>query len=148
MASNSKLYEKITLTAKPRNVANIAPKMYKGFSTVNTSTENFGLFDFELIKQDLLNMFNIRMGERLMQPEFGTIIWDLLYEPMTDEIRYAITENVNTIINYDPRVRADQVIVTPYESGIQIECMLTYYPYNIQQSLQLRFDQANGLLMA
>lgn len=148
MASNSKLYDKITLNSKPRNIGTIAPKTYKGFSTVNTSTENFGLFDFELIKQDLLNMFNVRMGERLMQPEFGTIIWDLLYEPMTDEVKYAITENVNTIINYDPRVRADQVIVTPYESGIQIECILTYYPYNIQQNLQLRFDQANGLLMA
>lgn len=148
MASNSNLYDKIKLTAKPRNSAAIAPKTYKGFSTVNPSTENFGLFDFELIKQDLINMFNIRMGERLMQPEFGTIIWDLLYEPMTEEVKFAITENVNTIINYDPRVKADQVIVTPYESGIQIECLLTYYPYNIQQSLQLRFDQENGLMMA
>ena len=148
MASNSNLYDKIKLSAKPANVAGIAPKTYKGFSTVNTSTENFGLFDFELIKQDLLNMFNVRMGERLMQPEFGTIIWDLLYEPMTEEVKYAITQNVNTIINYDPRIKAEQVIVTPYENGIQIECVLTYYPYNIQQALQLRFDQDNGLLMA
>jgi phage baseplate assembly protein W len=148
MSSNANLYDKITLTGKPKTVSNITPKTYKGFSTVNTSTENFGLFDFELIKQDLINMFNIRMGERLMQPEFGTIIWDLLYEPMTDEVKYAIQENVNTIINYDPRIRAEQVIVTPYESGIQIECVLSYLPYNIQQSLQIRFDQENGLLMA
>lgn len=148
MASNPNLYEKITITSKPSNAGNIAPKTYKGFSTVNPETENFGLFDFELIKQDLINMFNIRMGERLMQPEFGTIIWDLLYEPMTEEVKYAITQNVNTIINYDPRVRADRVIVTAYETGIQIECLLTYYPYNIQQALQLRFDQENGLLMA
>jgi phage baseplate assembly protein W len=146
MSSNSNLYDKITLKNK-LTPDSITPKTYKGFSTINPESENFGLFDFELIKQDLLNHFNIRQGERLMNPQFGTIIWDLLFEPLTEEVRYAITQNVNTIINYDPRIIADQVIVTSYESGIQIECMLTYRPYNIRQALQLRFDSANGLLI-
>jgi len=50
---------------------------YKGFSSVNAS--NFGnkLFDFDLIKQDILNHFNTKKGERLMNPNFGSIIWDL-----------------------------------------------------------------------
>ena len=82
-----------------------------------------------------------------MNPKFGTIIWDLLFEPLTEDIKFLITENVNTIINYDPRIVADEVIVTSYESGIQIQCMLTYRPYNIRQALQLRFDSANGLLI-
>ena len=146
MSSNSNLYDKITLKNK-LTPDSITPKTYKGFSTINPESENFGLFDFDLIKQDLLNHFNIRQGERLMNPQFGTIIWDLLFEPLTEEVRYAITQNVNTIINYDPRIIADQVIVTSYESGIQIECMLTYRPYNIRQALQLRFDSANGLLI-
>jgi phage baseplate assembly protein W len=81
-----------------------------------------------------------------MNPTFGTIIWDLLFEPLTENLKDLITENVNTIINFDPRIRADQVIVTSYESGIQIECVLTYLPHNISQSLQLRFDQSVGLL--
>jgi phage baseplate assembly protein W len=145
MSSNSSLYDKVALKpALPSNA--IAPKMYKGFSTINTSTENFGLYDIELIKQDLINHFHIRQGERLMNPTFGTIIWDLLFEPLTENLKDLITENVNTIINFDPRIRADQVIVTSYESGIQIECVLTYLPHNISQSLQLRFDQSVGLL--
>jgi hypothetical protein len=53
---------------------------------------------------------------------------------------------VNQIMNFDPRVIADQITVTSYESGIQIECMLTYLPYNVTQAMQLRFDQQNGLL--
>jgi phage baseplate assembly protein W len=97
-------------------------------------------------RQDLLNHFHIRQGERLMNPSFGTIIWDLLFEPLTEDVKSAIIENVNTIINYDPRIKADRVTVTAYESGIQIECFLTFMPYNISQSMQLRFDQANGLL--
>ena len=82
-----------------------------------------------------------------MNPKFGTIIWDLLFEPLTEDIKFLITENVNTIINYDPRISADEVIVTAYESGIQIQCVLRYRPYNIQQALELRFDSANGLML-
>jgi phage baseplate assembly protein W len=145
--ANTNLYNNITITA-PKQMSTIPPQTYVGFSTVNLNTDNFKLFDFELIKQDLINLFNIRRGERLMNPEFGTIIWDILFEPLTDEVKYTITENVNAIINYDPRVSASDVIVTAYDTGIQIQCNLTYLKYNIQQALQLRFDQANGLLIA
>lgn len=145
MASNSNLYNKITLPSAPR-VDSFESKMYKGFSTISTDTENFSLYDIQLIKQDLLNHFHVRQGERLMQPTFGTIIWDLLFEPLTEELKEFILQNVNTIINYDPRIKAEQVIVTQYESGIQIECVLTYLPYNISEALQLRFDQSVGLL--
>lgn len=142
---SAKLYNKVVL--KPNNqMDTIVPKMYKGFSTINTSTENFGLYDMELVKQDLINHFHIRQGERLMNPTFGTIIWDLLYEPLTENLKDLITQNVNEIVNYDPRITADHVVVTSYETGIQIECVLTYLPYNISQQMQLRFDQSNGLL--
>jgi len=144
MASN--LYNKITLPAvAPNTIA--GPKTYKGFSTVNTNTENFALYDFELIKQDLLNHFYIRQGERLMNPSFGTIIWDLLFEPLTEQIKDLILQNVNEIINYDPRIQAGNVVVLPYETGIQIQCTLKYSQYNLQETIQLKFDQANGLLV-
>ena len=136
-------YNKITLQPK---VINGAPtQMYKGFSSVNTSTENYTLYDFELIKQDLLNHFYVRQGERLMQPTFGTIIWDLLFEPLTDELKEMILQNVNQIVNFDPRVQASNVLVTGYETGIQIEVTLTYLPYNLSENLKIQFDQQNGL---
>ena len=145
MSSNARLYKKITLPAVA-STESAQPKMYKGFSTVNTNTENYNLYDFELIKQDLFNHFYTRQGERLMQPTFGTVIWDLLFEPLTPEVKEVILQNVNQIINFDPRIKAENVIVTGYDSGIQIQCTLTFLAYNIQQTLQLRFDQANGLL--
>jgi phage baseplate assembly protein W len=147
MSANSKLYEKIVL--KGPNQAQQVPgtKTYKGFSTVSMDANSYSLYDFALIKQDLLNHFHIRLGERLEQPEFGTIIWDVIFEPLTDEIKDLVRKNVETIINYDPRVQAQGITVTSYESGIQLECTLTYLPYNISETLQLRFDQANGLLI-
>ena len=145
MASNSTLYDKIVLKSTNKFEAP-RQKMYKGFSTINENSENFSLFDFQLIQQDLLNHFNTRQGERLMNPDFGCVIWDLLYESLTPEVQNIITNNVNAIINYDPRISASEVLVTSYESGIQIECVLRYLPYNVSQVMQLRFDQANGLL--
>ena len=146
MSSNSNLYNKIALPAAPNNNREVAPKMYKGFSTVSTTAESFNLYDLDLIKQDLLNHFHVRQGERLMQPIFGTVIWDLLFEPLTEQVKELILQDVNQIINYDPRVKAENVIITSYESGIQIECTLKYLSYNLSQALKLRFDQANGLL--
>jgi phage baseplate assembly protein W len=146
MSGTPILYSKVSIP-KSAKAKNVLSKMYKGFSTVNTTTENFMLYDFELIKQDLINHFYTRQGERLMNPQFGTIIWDLLFEPLTEQIKDLILQNVNEIVNYDPRVQASEVIVTAYEQGIQIQYTLKYIPYNIQQRLQLRFDQENGLLI-
>ena len=146
MTTNANLYDKIVLKPNLRTPETPGTKTYKGFSTISAASENFSLYDLELIKQDILNHFHVRQGERLMNPSFGTIIWDVLFEPLTEDLKQVIAKNVETIINYDPRVKADQITITSYESGIQIECILTYLPYNISQTMQLQFDQDNGLL--
>lgn len=146
MTANSKLYDKVVIKGSNQEQKIPGTRTYKGFSSVSLEANSFSLYDFALIKQDILNHFNIRQGEKLENPEFGTIIWDVLFEPLTDELKNLIRKNVETIVNYDPRVTAEEVIVTSYESGIQIECVLTYLPYNISESLQLRFDRENNLL--
>ena len=142
---NNRLYDNIVLKGSNNLQSIPGSKTYKGFSSVSSEANSFALYDLALIKQDILNHFNIRQGERLEQPEFGTIIWDVLFEPLTTELKDLIRKNVETIVNYDPRVIADEVIVTSYESGIQIECVLIFLPYNIRESIQLQFDQENGL---
>jgi phage baseplate assembly protein W len=140
------LYTRIKLPAVAKKPELISPKTYKGFSTVSQNTEHFSLYDFDLIKQDIINHFHIRQGERLMQPRFGTIIWDLLFEPMTEPIKALIIQDVNSIVNYDPRVAVADVSISAYDSGIEIIFALTYTPYKITEQIQLRFDQANGLV--
>lgn len=146
MTINNRLYNRITVKGPGQSQQTPNTKIYKGFSTISDATENFGLYDLALIKQDIVNHFHIRQGEKLENPTFGTIIWDLLYEPFTPEVRNAIVKNVEDIINYDPRIKADQIIVNQYESGIQIECELIYLNFNISESLQFKFDQDNGLI--
>lgn len=142
----SNLIKRVAVTtAKNTNKAEPG-RAYRGISTVMPDTANFRLYDLELIKQDIINHFHIRQGEKLEQPEFGTIIWDVLFEPLTDELKEAVAVNVTGIANYDPRVVVNQVTVDSYESGLQIELDLTYLPYNISESMRFRFDRDNGLI--
>lgn len=139
------LYKRITLPKTATKTELVAPKTYRGFSTISNKTDNFSLYDFELIKQDLFNNFHIRQGERLMQPRFGTIIWDLLFEPLTEDVKSLIKQDVESIINYDPRVQISETSIKSYDSGIEISFVLSYSVYNITETIQLRFDQDNGI---
>ena len=141
-----KLYKEVTVAGGKFRTQPPTQKTYRGISTVNPDNTSFSLFDVGLIKQDILNHFHISQGERLENPEFGTIIWDVLFDPLTADLENAIKEDVDRIIASDPRVRADSVLITPFESGIQIEMELTYVKYNISEKMRLTFDQNNGLL--
>jgi phage baseplate assembly protein W len=137
------LYKRVTVNSGP--IRGQKGRAYRGFSSVNQNTEGYALYDFELIKQDIINHFHIRQGEKLSDPTFGTIIWDLLFEPFTNQVKQAIITNVSDIINYDPRVKVEEIIVDTYESGITVDCTISYLPYSISEQLQFKFDQAANI---
>ena len=121
------------------------PILYRGFSTVNRS-KKFRVTDVELVKQDLLNHFHIRKGEKLMQPNFGSIIWSLLFEPMDDHINKLIVEDVQRIVGYDPRLGLQNITVVTQDNGLQIELDLVYIPTNQATTMSLNFDANAGKL--
>lgn len=123
-------------------------KVYKGVSTVNSDNTSPVLYDLSIIKQDLLNHFYIRRGEKLSDPEFGCILWELLFEPLTEQVRADIIENVNLIIDSEPRVSADKILIDEYEHGIALYCELTYLPYNISETMRINFDKNAGFITA
>jgi phage baseplate assembly protein W len=119
--------------------------MYKGFSTVGR-TKKYRLTDQDLIKQDLINHFYIRKGEKLMNPNFGTIIWNVLFEPMTDDLKAVIIADIKQVASYDPRLSIDNVVVTEFEQGIQVELQLRFVESNQINMMNLKFDGANNTL--
>ena len=118
---------------------------YKGFSTLS-GTRNFRLTDFDLIKQDIFNHFNIRKGEKLMRPNFGTIIWNVLYEPFTEDLKSVISQDIQAIAAYDPPVSFDNIIITEYDQGIQIELQLRFVVTNQTDTMLVRFNGDNQTL--
>lgn len=140
-------YKNLELTPSRYNQTHTSAKsqFYKGFSTLNPNNYGFKLYDFELIKQDIFNHFNTRKGSRVMNPGFGTIVWDLLMEPLTDRIRELLTEDIETICNFDPRVYPLQININEYEKGFLVEITLQMKNTNEQANMKLVFDQTIGL---
>jgi phage baseplate assembly protein W len=144
----SKVYNKKVVSTKIASIGSVGASSftYKGFNS-QESKLGFKSYDIDLVKQDLINHFNIRKGEKLMNPEFGTIIWDVLFEQFTPEIKKLIVSDVETIINYDPRVKVNAVVVDATDQGIRIEANITYLPFNVSEKMTFDFDKANGLII-
>ena len=117
---------------------------FKGFSS-RADKRNFKLYDFECAKQDLLNRLSVRKGERVENPEFGTIIYDCIFEPLTEQLKEAIVADVTSNLNADSRISTEEIIVSEAEHGIAIQATITYVPLDITEKLQFSFDE-NALL--
>lgn len=142
----AKLYNKKSVASVNASVSDsLAAFTYKGFNS-NEIKRGYKSYDIDLVKQDIINHFYIRKGEKLMNPDFGTIIWDLLFEQFTEEVKKLITDNVEEIINYDPRVSINSVLIDSTDMGIRIEANVTYLPFNINENMVFNFDKENNII--
>ena len=119
--------------------------IYRGFSTL-VNKKKYSLTDYALAKQDLINYFSIRRGEKLMQPSFGTVIWDQLFEPLNESTRDVITGDIKRIVGYDPRLAVNQINVVEETYGLQIQITLSYIPTNQADTLLLNFNKNSSSL--
>ena len=91
-----------------------------GFNTQG-QFKKFTLVDTELIKRDLLNAFNIRQGQLPGRPEYGTSLWDNLFENITDELVNSINREVQRVAGGDPRLQVINSYVYAQDNGMLIE---------------------------
>jgi phage baseplate assembly protein W len=119
---------------------------YRGFSS-KALRDNFKLNDIDLVKQDIINHFYIRRGEKLQNPEFGTVIWDLLFEQFTPDVKSLIIKDVERIINFDPRIQVNLVTVDATAQGIRVQVDITYIPFNITERMAFEFDKRNSVII-
>jgi phage baseplate assembly protein W len=125
--------------------------LYKGYSSVNRDFGPYRLSDNDLIIQDLLNNLNIRKGEKLMNPDFGCIVWDRLFDPLTPALKQDIVKNIDTIIANDPRLAVTQsttIQESPDGHGLVLNFSLQFAGTNKLASLNVKFDsQFNKLFV-
>jgi len=110
-----------------------------GFNTQG-QYKKFTLTDFELIKRDLLNAFNIRQGQLPGRPAYGTVLWDFLFENQVEASQQAIEREVQRVAAGDPRIFISQVVTFPQENGILIQIELTVTPSTDAERLSIFFD--------
>ena len=143
----SRLYNQKTVAVNKASVGDQDTGIftYKGFSSKET-TKNYKLYDIDLVKQDLINHFYIRKGEKLENPEFGTVIWDMLFEQFTEDVKQIIARDVEDIINYDPRIAVNEIQIDSTDQGIRIQADIVYVPFNINERMTFNFDKNNSII--
>jgi phage baseplate assembly protein W len=117
---------------------------FRGYSTVGTSFLSPVRYDLDLARQDLLNHFNTRKGERIMLPEFGSIVWEMLFEPLDDYTISLIDADVRAIIKNDPRWSLESVAVSEGPNALNIEIVVTYVPTDETVTLPLTYDKGTN----
>ena len=111
-----------------------------GFNTIN-QYKKFTLVDFALIKRDLLNYFNIRQGEKVGRPDVGTTMWNLLFEPQTEQTASLIIEEMQRIVGQDPRIYLTSAEAYPQVNGILVELEIQTVQGTNAERLSVFFDQ-------
>lgn len=111
-----------------------------GFNTIGQNKQ-FTAVDYDLVKIDLLNAFNIRQGELVGRPGYGTLLWNYVFENQTPETEAAIYQEVQRVCGGDPRIYLNSVNMFPQQNGILLELDLIVVPSTSAQRLSIFFDQ-------
>lgn len=111
-----------------------------GYSTIGQN-KKFTLTDVELVKRDLLNAFNIRQGQLPGVPQYGTVLWDYIFEPQMQETQEGIYEEVQRVAGLDPRLQITDIQVFPWDNGMLLQLELNILPSSVDELLYVFFNQ-------
>ena len=114
---------------------------FKGFSTINNRKAPYTLAGSALVKRDLLNELYTKKGERLMRPNFGSIIWDLLMDPSTADLDARVEEDIKKIINRDPRAEIIDISVIVLDHSIRADVSIRVLPEGDVEQLYLEYKR-------
>jgi phage baseplate assembly protein W len=79
------------------------------------------LYDFDAIKNAVLNILKFNRGEKLFNRNFGAHLRELLFEPLTPALALLVKQKIKeAIYKYEPRVIPEDVTITPNETMNEI----------------------------
>ena len=118
MAINKHIYSDIDLNFRP-----------------NFSTGDIALkYDNQAVIRSIHNLLNTNLYDRLFQPDLGSTLNSLLFEPITPLTATLIhNEVIRTITNYEPRARINTLDVTADPDSNQFNVYLTVFIGNQTQ---------------
>ena len=132
-----------TIGANKPKTTNAPPGINGGpggiMDSLNTGRK-FKLVDTPLVIRDFLNAVNIKQGQKVGQPEYGSKIWDFIFDPNTADLQTALDSELRRIISQDPRLQLGYIRIYPQENGILAELQLAVYPFNQAQLLSVFFN--------
>jgi len=132
MASNQSGYvQQHRITRKP---------YFVGFNTVGQPNPPYNLNNIELVKRDIENHFATPLGSRVMLPNFGTRIYELLFDPFDEYTKNAIIADAVNVVQSEPRVELVSVDVFQEDQALNVVMILLFKPESITDNLFVRFS--------
>jgi phage baseplate assembly protein W len=132
MASNQTgLVQQTRITRKP---------YFVGFNTVGQPSPPYSLTNVELVKRDINNHFATPMGSRVMLPNFGTRIYEYLFDPFDEYTKNAIIEDAVRVVQSDPRVSLVNIDVFQEDQALNIVMILLFKPESITDNMFVTFS--------
>jgi phage baseplate assembly protein W len=132
MASNqSGLVQQNRITRKP---------YFVGFNTVGQPNPPYSMTNVELVKRDINNHFATPMGSRVMLPNFGTRIYEYLFDPFDEYTKNAIIEDAVRVVQSDPRVSLVNIEVFQEDQALNIVMILLFQPESITDNMFVTFS--------
>jgi phage baseplate assembly protein W len=107
-----------------------------------SGNNTFILTDIPLVERNIMNHIFTKKGSRVMMPTFGSIIPELLFEPLDDTTIFRCKTEIERIVNYDPRVKLNEIITTPiYDSNVlSVTLSLYYIELNVTKNMNLNLE--------
>lgn len=115
-----------------------------GFNTIDQYGK-YTLLDFELIKRDLANAFNIQQGQLPGRPAYGTTLWSFVFENQSAETQNAILAEIERVVSQDPRIVVTQANIYPQQNGLLIEVQIQTVSGTSAETLSIFFDQQSNI---
>lgn len=113
------------------------------FIGYNSQGQNkkFTLTDQELVRRDFINALNIKQGQLPGKPEYGTTIWDFVFESQTTDTGSAVVQEIQRVAGYDPRLAVTNVEVFAQQNGLLVQVEVSYVNGVTSDVLNIFFDQ-------
>lgn len=97
------------------------PSFIKGENAVEMTEAEYN------IRDSLFIILSTSVGERIMQPEFGSNMDKLLFEPLSTTFSTYMTEQIrNAILYFEPRITLDSIDYAPDPLNGKIDLTLNY----------------------
>lgn len=102
--------------------------------------KKYRMVDTQLVVQDFINALNIRQGEKVGQPGYGTTLWSFVFEPNTADVQQKLEAEIRRVASLDPRIQLGYVRAFPQENGVLLETSVAVTPFNQPLTLNVFFN--------
>jgi phage baseplate assembly protein W len=92
--------------------------------------KKFRIVDAPLVLRDFINALNIKKGEKVGQPGYGTDIWSYIFEPNDADTQFRIQTEITRVASLDPRLILNSVKSYVQDNGILLEVEVAVAPFN------------------